>query len=167
MISKAVAKYLRISPRKVRTVIALIKNKHVDEAIGILNLTNKKAAFLLLKVLNSAIANAKRFPNTHQEHLYISDIYADGGPLLKRTRAEAMGRASVIRKTTSHITIVLELEQPKVTEQVTQDKKLKTKSKKTTKEAPANKKAPAKIHKKKEIKKKTGKKAREGVKSGA
>ncbi|MDP8292506.1 MAG: uL22 family ribosomal protein, partial [Candidatus Orphnella occulta] len=60
MISKAVAKYLRISPRKVRTVIALIKNKHVDEAIGILNLTNKKAAFLLLKVLNSAIANAKR-----------------------------------------------------------------------------------------------------------
>jgi len=167
MISKAVAKYLRISPRKVRIVIALIRNKHVDEAIGILNLTNKKAAFLLLKVLNSAIANAKRFPNTAQEHLFISDIYADGGPLLKRTRAEAMGRASVIRKTTSHITIVLDLKQPKIVEHALQDKNSKTKNKKTTKTTVAAKETVTKKPKKKKIFKKTGKKAREGVKSGA
>ena len=134
MISKAVAKYLRISPRKARTVIALIKDKHVDEAIGILSMANKKAAFLLLKLLNSAIANAKRFPNMQQENLFISEIYANGGPLLKRTSAGAMGRASIIRKTTSHITIELDMKQPKVLEQPEQFKVKKvTKVKKAKK----------------------------------
>jgi len=153
MISKAIAKYLRISPRKVRVAIALIKNKRVDEAIGILNSLNKKAAFLLMKLLNSAIANAKRFPNIQQEDLYISDIHADGGPLLKRTRAEAMGRASVIRKTTSHITIELDVKEPKVLEQAKQRKPLKvTKVSAKGGSAYGRKKA---------------KKVKEGVKSGA
>jgi len=103
MISKAVAKYAKISPRKVRLVLALIKGKNAEEAVGILKVTNKKVAGMLIKLLNSAIANAKRFPNVNLEELYISDIYADGGPVLKRFRAEALGRASVLRKPTSHI----------------------------------------------------------------
>jgi len=167
MISKAIAKYLRISPRKVRTVIALIKDKHVDEAIGILSLTNKKASFLLLKVLNSAIANAKRFPNMQQENLYISDIYANGGPLLKRTMAGAMGRASVIRKTTSHITIELDMKQPKILEQAAGNKNLKVKKAKITKNVITKKKTAVKKSEVKKVHKKTKKKAREGVKSGA
>ncbi len=154
MISKAIAKYLRISPRKVRVVIALIRNKRVDEAIGILNALNKKASFLLMKLLNSAIANAKRFPNIQQEDLYISDIYADGGPLLKRTRAEAMGRASVIRKTTSHITIELEAKEPKILEQ---SKPLKTTKAKTTRYAALKQKITNKKPKTKEVYKKTQK----------
>ena len=164
MISRAVVKYLRISPRKVRVVIALIKNKHVDEAIGILSVANKKAAFLIMKLLNSAIANAKRFPNIKQEDLYISDIHADGGPLLKRTRAEAMGRASVIRKTTSHITIELDADEPKVLEQPKQQKPSKIKKVSTGGgSARARKKATkvtktAKVKKIEKINKKTQKK---------
>lgn len=113
MISKAVAKYAKVSPRKTRLVLDLIKDKPVDEAIGILNATNKKASGLLVKLLKSAIANAKRFPNMKQEDLYISKIYADGGPASKRFRAEALGRASVLRKPTSHITIILDIKKTK------------------------------------------------------
>jgi large subunit ribosomal protein L22 len=113
MISKAVAKYAKISPRKVRLVLALIKGKNAEEAVGILKVTNKKVAGMLIKLLNSAIANAKRFPNVNLEELYISDIYADGGPVLKRFRAEALGRASVLRKPTSHITVILDIRQSK------------------------------------------------------
>ena len=113
MISKAVAKYLRVSPRKTRTVIELIKGKQALEAIGILNNTNKKAATLLAKVLNSAIANAKRIPNIDLNELYIIDVRADGGPSLKRYQARAMGRADVIKKPTSHVTIALDLKKTK------------------------------------------------------
>jgi len=113
MISKATTKYLRISPRKVRLVIALIKGESATKALSILKATNKKAAFLLSKVLNSAIANAKRLPNIDEEHLYISKISADGGPSLKRYKAQALGRATMILKRTSHITIELDAKIPK------------------------------------------------------
>ena len=93
---EAVAKvtHVRIAPRKVRVVIDLIRNKSVGEAIGIL--------------LNSAIANAE---NNHQmdvEKLYVSEVYADQGPTLKRIQARAQGRAFRINKKTSHITIKLQ-----------------------------------------------------------
>jgi len=109
MISKAVAKYIRISPRKTRLVIAHIKGKSAVEATGILENMKNRAAGIICKVLKSAIANAKRFPNLTEEELYISDVHADGGPTLKRFRADAMGRASVLRKPTAHITIVLDI----------------------------------------------------------
>jgi large subunit ribosomal protein L22 len=108
MISKAVIKYTRLSPRKARTVIPLIKGKDVKYALGLLRNSNNKASELLYKLLNSAVANAKRFPNINEDELYISDVYADGGPVLKRFRAEAMGRASVLRKPTSHVTVILD-----------------------------------------------------------
>lgn len=114
MISKAVGRYLRVSPRKAREVITLIKGKHVNDARDILNNTNKRSALFLMKLLNSAIANAKRIPNTSEEDLYISDLYADGGPALKRFKAQAMGRASMIKRRTSHITVKLDLKEEKV-----------------------------------------------------
>ena len=113
MISKAVVKYLRISPRKVREVIYLVRGKNADQALGILKNTNKKAAVLLTKLLNSAIANTKRLPNIREEDLYISSISADGGPSLKRFKAQALGRATMIKRRTSHITIELDMKEPK------------------------------------------------------
>ncbi|MFH1868237.1 MAG: 50S ribosomal protein L22 [Candidatus Omnitrophota bacterium] len=109
MISKAVARYLRVSPRKVREVICLVKGKNAIEARDILSNTNKRAANLLGKVLNSAIANAKRIPNINEEDLYISDLFADGGPSLKRFKAATMGKATMIKRRTSHITVKLNM----------------------------------------------------------
>jgi large subunit ribosomal protein L22 len=108
MISKAVIKYTRLSPRKARTVISLIKGKNVKYALGMLANANNRASETLHKLLKSAVANARRFPNVSEDELYVSDVYADGGPVLKRFRAEAMGRASVLRRPTSHITIILD-----------------------------------------------------------
>jgi large subunit ribosomal protein L22 len=113
MIAKAVAKYAKISPRKARLITCLIKGKNARQAIGILNVSNKKASGMIMKLLKSAIANAKRFPNVNENELSISDIYVDGGPVSKRFRAEALGRASVLRKPTSHITVVLDIEKIK------------------------------------------------------
>ncbi|MFW5980752.1 MAG: 50S ribosomal protein L22 [Halanaerobiaceae bacterium] len=107
MEAKACAKYLRISPRKVRQVIDLIRGKDVDKAIGILRNTPKKASGMLEKVLNSAVANAENNHDMFYEDLYISEVYADEGPTMKRYRERAMGQASPINKRTSHITIIL------------------------------------------------------------
>ena len=107
MISKAALRYIRISPRKVRPVIALVKGKPAEDAVSILHSVKRKAAVLLLDVINSAIANAKRVPGTEISSLYISSLVANGGPQLKRFRAASMGRASNIRKRTSHITVEL------------------------------------------------------------
>jgi large subunit ribosomal protein L22 len=146
MIAKAVAKYAKISPRKARLIVALIKGKNAGEAIGILNVSNKKASEMLMKLLKSAIANAKRFPNVDQNDLFISNIYVDGGPVSKRFRAEALGRASVLRKPTSHITVVLDIKKIK-------DKALPEKTKIKTDKAKS-------IQTKKHSKEKQGKKAK-------
>lgn len=108
MIAKAVGRYIRVSPRKARAVIALIKGKDVNDALVILKNINKKVSSFLIKLLNSAIANARRLPNMRQEDLYIANIFADGGPMLKRYKAQAMGRAAMIRRRTSHLTVELE-----------------------------------------------------------
>ena len=103
----ATLKYVRISSRKVRIVNNLIKNKGVAEAKAILRNTPKAASPILLKLLNSAEANAVNNNELDAENLYVAENYANQGPTLKRIRARAQGRASRINKRTSHITIVL------------------------------------------------------------
>ncbi len=108
MISTATLRYMRISPRKVRPVIALVKGKKADDAISTLHSVKKKASALLIDVISSAVANARRIPGMDASNLYVSSLIANGGPQLKRFRAASMGRASTIRKRTSHITVVLD-----------------------------------------------------------
>ncbi len=109
MISKATLRYIRISPRKVRPVIALIKGKKAEDAISMLHSVKKKASALLIDLINSAVANAERKGVADISTLYVSNLIACGGPQLKRFRAGSMGRASTIRKRTSHITVELDL----------------------------------------------------------
>lgn len=87
----------------------LIKGKSVQYALGLLGSVNNSIAPLVLRLLKSACANAGRFPDIDESQLFVSNVYANGGPLLKRYRAEAMGRASVLRKPTAHITIELDI----------------------------------------------------------
>ena len=108
-VTQAVAKlsYARISSRKVKTVIDLIRNKNAGEALAILKLTPKAASELVEKLLKSAIANAENNHGMDVEKLYVAEIFANQGPTLKRVRPRAQGRAFRIRKRTSHITVVL------------------------------------------------------------
>ena len=104
---KAAARYMRISPRKVRQVIDLVRGKRIDEALGILRNTPKKASGMIEKVINSAVANAENNEGMSVNDLYIAEAYADEGPTMKRFRPRAMGQASPINKRTSHITIIV------------------------------------------------------------
>ena len=103
----ATLKYARISSRKVKIVADLIRGKNVDEALAIMKFTPKASTEILEKLLKSAIANAENNHGMSHEKLYISEIYANQGPTLKRIRPAAKGSAVRIRKRTSHITIVL------------------------------------------------------------
>ena len=105
---KAIAKYVRISSSKVRVVIDLIRGKSVAEAKAILMGTPKAASEPVEKVLKSAIANAENNMDMTADTLFVAECYADQGPTLKRFRPRAQGRASRIRKRTSHITIILD-----------------------------------------------------------
>jgi large subunit ribosomal protein L22 len=105
--ARAVARFLRVSPFKARQVADLVRGKDVNEAVGILRYTNKKSAPLINKVLKSAIANAEHNNDMDSDELYVSEIYVDEGPTLKRMRPRAYGRADVRRHRTSHITVVL------------------------------------------------------------
>ena len=107
VVSKAHAKYIRISPRKTRLVIDLIRGEKVGPALAILANTNKKASVCVEKALRSAISNAKQNPTMDTEGLFISRIIADNGPTLKRYRAAAMGRATMIRHRMTHLTVEL------------------------------------------------------------
>ena len=107
MEARAKLSYARISSRKVKIVIDMIRNKPVNVAMGILKNTPKAASELLIKLLASAVANAENNHNMDAKNLYISEIYANQGPTLKRVRPRAQGRAFRIRKRTSHITIVV------------------------------------------------------------
>ena len=108
MEAKAVARYVRIAPRKVRQVANEIKGKAVDETLQILEFTPRAAAEVLQKVLNSAVANAENNYDLDRSNLVVAKAYVDQGPTLKRFRARAQGRAAAIRKRTSHITIIVE-----------------------------------------------------------
>ncbi len=108
MLAKAECKYLRITPTKVRLVLDLIRNKDVIEARNILVAINKRSKEFLLKILNSAIANAK-VKGFQPEQLYVSRAICDQGTAWKRFKAGPFGRALPIRKRTSHIKIELDL----------------------------------------------------------
>ncbi|MDA8123941.1 MAG: 50S ribosomal protein L22 [Deltaproteobacteria bacterium] len=108
MEARAVAKYIRMSPQKVRLVVDLVRGKKVAEARQILLYTRKYAAGHVSKVLNSALANAKQNPNIDENILFVKEVFVDQGPSLKRWRARAQGRAAAIKKRMSHITVVLD-----------------------------------------------------------
>ncbi len=104
---RAEAKYVRMSPQKVRLVCDLVKGTSVDEALGILKLTPKAAAVPVAKVIASAAANADENFGLAREDLYVARIWADPGPMLKRARFGARGRYKPILKRSAHITVVL------------------------------------------------------------
>ncbi len=106
---KAILKYARISSRKVKIVLDLIKGKNIDEAYAIVRYTPKAASELLYKLLKSAEANATNDPTKglNRDELFVAEAYASQGPTLKRIMPRAQGRANRIRKRTSHITVVL------------------------------------------------------------
>jgi large subunit ribosomal protein L22 len=109
MEARALLRYERIAPRKVRVVADLIRGRAVDEAINILMFSEKGAARVLKKVLMSAIANAEdKSSDVDTDALFIKEVTVDQGPTLKRWRPRAMGRATRINKRTSHIRIVLD-----------------------------------------------------------
>ncbi len=108
MEAKAVAKYIRMSPRKVRLVADLIRGKSAEEADQILKYTNRRAATPVRKVLKSAVANAVNNHDLLEDELVVKAAYVDEGPTLKRILPRARGRADIIKKRTSHITIIVE-----------------------------------------------------------
>lgn len=107
MQAKAVAKSVRIAPRKVRLIIDLIRGKEVGEAVAVLRHTQRGASPVVEKVLNSAIANAEHNYEMEPDNLMISEVFVNEGATLKRFRPRAQGRASKINKRTSHITVVV------------------------------------------------------------
>ncbi|HAP93881.1 MAG TPA: 50S ribosomal protein L22 [Desulfotomaculum sp.] len=107
MEARAVAKYIRISPAKVRQVVNLIRGHSVSEALAILKFTSKRASLPVAKVIRSAAANAEHNYDMNKDNLFVAATYVDQGPTLKRYRPRAYGRANVIRKRTSHITVIL------------------------------------------------------------
>ena len=112
MIAKAISRYNRISPKKARLLTRPLTGLTVAEAYAFLSVTNKKASRLIHTLLRSAFDNALKKDQTVKEtNVYISRLTADSGPVLKRFRAASMGRASTIRKRTSHFTIHLDLKE--------------------------------------------------------
>lgn len=110
MIAKASLRYIHITPRKFRQILPLVKGRAAEDAIAILMGVKKRASSYAIDLLKAAIANAKRRDQGIKTNdLYISKFIADGGPMLKRFRAASMGRASMIKKRTSHITLELDM----------------------------------------------------------
>ncbi|MBM7615298.1 50S ribosomal protein L22 [Alkaliphilus hydrothermalis] len=107
MEARAIAKYVRIATRKAQQVVDVVRGKQVDEALAILKFTPKAAAPIVYKVIQSAVANAENNHNMDREKLFVTEIFANQGPTMKRFRPRAMGRATTIRKRTSHIGVVL------------------------------------------------------------
>ena len=107
MEAKAVAKYIRIAPRKVRVVMNLIRGKSIAEAFAILKFTPKAGADVIEKVLKSAVANAENNFDMNVDKLYVSSAYVDQGPTLKRIHPRSRGQAFSILKRTSHVTVVV------------------------------------------------------------
>jgi len=104
---KAKLSYLRMGPKKVRLVADMIRGRRVTRALNTLTLLNKRPAKPLLKLLNSAVANAKHNHSLEVENLVVKSIMVDGGPVLKRFTPKAHGRATPIRERTSHISLIL------------------------------------------------------------
>ena len=107
MESKAVAKYVRVAPRKVRVVMDLIRGKNIGEALAILKFTPKVGADVIEKVLKSAVANAEHNFDMNVDKLYVASAFVDQGPTLKRIHPRSRGQAFKILKRTSHVTGVV------------------------------------------------------------
>lgn len=105
---KAILRGVRITPRKARLVVDLVRGHHVQDALDMLRLTHKRAAPVLLKMIHSAMANAQNKATVDVDRLFIAEAFVDEGPTLKRFLPRAQGRATPIRKRSSHITIKLE-----------------------------------------------------------
>lgn len=107
MEARATARFVRVSPRKAREVIDLVRGKSVQDAEAILKFTPRAAAEIVGKVVHSAAANAEKNLRIKPETLYVSEAFVNEGPTIKRIRPRAMGRAFRINKRTSHITVVV------------------------------------------------------------
>ena len=108
MEARATIKYVRTTPRKMRRTVDLIRGQHVAEARRILRLSTLGASRDVEKLLNSAVANAEQRPGVIEENLLVSKAWVDEGPTLRRFRPRAYGRATRVRKRTSHVTVVVE-----------------------------------------------------------
>lgn len=107
MEAKAIAKYVRMSPIKLKPVTDLVRGKDLNEALTILKFTPGKGAELVEKVVQSAAANAENNLDLNPEDLYVAEVFANQGPTMKRWRAGSQGRASMILKRSSHIGVTL------------------------------------------------------------
>ena len=106
---RAIGRFIRIPPRKARLVMDMVRGKDINEALSVLRFTPKHAARVVEKVLRSAVANAQQNHGVKDiDFLFVKRAYADNGPTMKRFRQRAMGRATPIKKRTSHLTIILE-----------------------------------------------------------
>jgi large subunit ribosomal protein L22 len=105
---KAILRYARVSPRKVRYVLDQIRGKRLSDAEALLMLSPKGVSEILGKLLNSAAANAENNLSMNRDQLFVAEVFADGGPTLKRFMPRAKGSASQILKRTSHITVILD-----------------------------------------------------------
>jgi len=104
---KATAKYVRIAPRKARLVADEVRGKSYPEAVSMLRFTNKRAAKIISDIVHSAAANAEHNMDADPDELFVREVRVDEGPTIKRYRPRAMGRATMIRKRTSHIRVEL------------------------------------------------------------
>jgi len=107
--AQAILRGLQESPRRVRVVAGMIRGKNVGEALTILRLQQRKAARVLFKVLNSAVANAAENENADADKLVVKTVTVDGGPVARRWMSRSMGRANRINKRTSHVTIEVDV----------------------------------------------------------
>ncbi len=107
MEAMAQARYVRLSPRKARIVVDLIRRKDVSDALAILRYTPNKAAQAVAKVVQSAAANAENNHDMNRASLYVDRIFVDEGPTYKRVQPRARGRRFLIRKRSSHITVIV------------------------------------------------------------
>lgn len=107
MEARAIAKYIRVSPRKMKPIADLVRGKNVKEALAILKYTPRKGARIFLKVMNSAVANAENNHEMALDNLYVAQIYANQGPVMKRFKAGSMGRANPIKHRTSHVGVAV------------------------------------------------------------
>lgn len=107
MEARAVARHIRIAPRKVRIVIDLIRGKNIGEAFAILKHTPKVGAEVVEKVLKSAVANAEHNNDMNVDNLYVAEAFVDQGPTMKRIHPRSRGQAFKILKRSSHVTLVV------------------------------------------------------------
>jgi len=108
METRAITRFVRLSPRKVRLVVDEIRGKGVEEALNILKFVPKRSAVLVTKVLRAAVANAEATQSVDVDRLYVKRVTVDEGGMWKRFMPRAMGRATRIRKRLSHITVVVD-----------------------------------------------------------